>query len=230
MATRFYVPSSGAAPVDPGYAALWGTNVGSRLTLPLPRAKTGTAKLFKTILSADTVIQNVLAAVLVSEPLAAQTVAGNWTAVISTFENNAAMNASLQIVVRVVSSDGLTARGTIYGGHSAANNSTAGALGQEFTTSADNTRIIPSQAGSSVTAQTGDRLVVEMGWRAANTANIAYQAELDLGDNQASDYALTAGVVGRTSDAWVETSQNLVFTRPVIVNRLPVFNQIYSRW
>jgi hypothetical protein len=213
MATRFYTPSSGTAAVDPTPAAVWATNIGSRVLTPAPRTKSGTAKTFVPVITATTAPESVLIWAGVSDPLAAQTVTGNWTAAMSCYESSLALNASLQLVVRVVSSDGLTVRGTVYAGHSTATNATVGALGEEFSNVNDYIRIIPSQAGSSVTAQAGDLLVIEMGYRADNTLNTAMQAEFDLGDNQGSDYALTSGVLAsaRTSDTWVETDQTLTF-------------------
>jgi hypothetical protein len=216
--TRFYLPSAGAASISPSPAAAW-TAIGAAIYVPLVRGKTGSAKFYQSVMQANTVTDNVLCAVYVSEPLGAQTVTGNWTMVMSCYESNVAMNSSLQMTVRVLSGNGSTVRGTVYAGHSAATTATVGALGEEMSSVDDFTRIIPSQAGSSVTAQAGDVLVVEIGFRAANTVNTVYQAELDLGDNQAADYALTSGVSGRTSDAWVETSQALTFlTTPAAIS------------
>ena len=212
MATRFYMPSSGTAGASPSPSASWGATAGTS------RVPTSTTKSNTAFDSSGTYTEtsttngiNVLGRQFVSAPLAAQTISGTFSLVVACLESSTNANASLQAIVRVVSNDGSTVRGTLYAGHSAANTTTAGALGQEMATSGT-TRIMNAVALSLVTLQEGDRIVVEVGGRFANTTATAMAQTFQWGDpSSASDYALTAGNTSLAPAAWFEFSQNLVF-------------------
>jgi hypothetical protein len=133
---------------------------------------------------------------------------GTFSVVVQASEANTAANFSLQAVIRVVSSDGTVERAVLYAGHAAANNSTSGALGQEFTALA--TRIMASQTISSYTTQSGDRLVVEIGVRADNASTTAYDPTFRFGDPvTGSDATLVSGTTSTTIVPWIELSADL---------------------
>jgi len=210
-ATRFYLPSSGLPQATPlTVSDVWDAT-GAKSVLPLGRTKTNTPHTYKSAGFSSVVPGNVLLAQYVSEPLKAQTVKGTWSMVLQGYESDVALNASLQLVIRIVSNDGTVERGEVYGGHNRANNAVSGALAEEFATSTDATRLIPKVTGVPVIANRGDRLIIEVGFRADYTSGVAYSAELDLGDNQLMDYNFTSGITARTFDPWVETNQKIIF-------------------
>jgi hypothetical protein len=162
-----------------------------------------------------------------SEPLAAQTIAGTVKGQVWACETSATADGCTQAVIRVVSNDGQTVRGTLL----AVNNA---ALSNELfvgnSSSYRNARI--PRAGtvslSSVVAQAGDRLCVEWGIRFPGAP--ANQGYMYLGRGFPSGTAGVSGVilpcnenetdtsgVGDTARiAWLEFSQDLTF-RPEYV-------------
>lgn len=222
-ATRFYLPMDGTLPsMSPAVGSQWNvTPTGFK------REICATTKAQNTAITAETSTNygetsatavNVIHRQYVSATaLPAQTITGTFSAVMKGGEDASTNDAALQVVVRVVSSDGLTERGVLYAGQSAALNATVGALGQEWATSSQ-TRIIPAgTALSSVTVQTGDLLVIEVGQRHYNTLTTAATGWLTLGDATATaDYALTAGLT-TTLNPWVEFTADL-YNPPVTIN------------
>jgi hypothetical protein len=149
---------------------------------------------------------NVFTRGFVLENLPPQVIDGTMSVVLRTSETSNLVDASLQVVARVMSADGTVERGVLYGGHSEALNSTAGALGQEFSTTAS-TRIINAVPLSPVTVQDGDMLVVEMGWRSHGSDTTSRTAALQLGySSDDLDFALTAGLT-QSDNPWVEFSE-----------------------
>lgn len=152
--------------------------------------------------------RDVLIRQYVSAPLTAQTITGTLKGQVQISESNASANMLPQIVVNVVSKDGTTVRGTLYGGDTRTTNV------DELTTALRNQRIPATGVSpvtlTSVTAQDGDRIVVEIGVRAQNTSNTNYTATANFGDSGASD--LTEGGAETTNlNPWVELSANLTF-------------------
>lgn len=211
MATRFYLPASGTAAVSPAFGSGWNTTTGASRH-PAVTAKSGTALANGTARTkvSQAGAQNVLDRQYVSAPLNAQTISGTFSAWVQGLESTTAADAWLQIVIRVVSGDGATQRGVLYAGSTAtAVSATAGAENQEFGTALAS-RIKSALALTSVAAQAGDRLVIEVGYRAI-TAN-TNTATLRYGDPTGStDPTLSAGSTSTTTPPYVELSQDLVF-------------------
>jgi hypothetical protein len=213
VSTRFYLPATGTPGATPAFDASWEvTSGGDRAPAVTTRSGTSLGRVSYPETTA-TNPADVSGRQFVSAPLAAQTISGTFSLVVYCAEGNGAANMSLQAVLRVVSGDGSTVRGTLYAGHSAANNATPGALGEEMPTpGAAATRIMSAVALSSVVVQDGDRLVVEIGARAANSVTTSYATFLQWGDPASgSDYALTSGLTDATGIPWVELSQVLNF-------------------
>lgn len=110
-----------------------------------------------------------------------------------------------QIVVRVFQSDLSTVRGTLYAGDT-------GGLANEFSGTLTNRRI-PRTAGSalsSVSAQDGDFIVIEVGFRQhaarASTTNEVRVGTSDLVGDLPEDESTTADL-----NPWVEFSEDFVF-------------------
>lgn len=202
MATRFYFPAegSGTPNISPSFDAGWEqTGQGTRLKL---LRKSGLSTL-STIANNGTrtvpitTTQDILCNQFVSDPIPAQRIIGTVSLVIRVRESAATANVTLAVVVKVVSQDGGTVRGTLF---STFNTDT------EFPTTAA-TRIVNAQAVTELTTQPGDRLVVEIGGHAAGpTAATTYT--MRQGNSAATDFALTSAL---TTDLnpWFEMSQNI---------------------
>lgn len=213
MATRFYFPSTGTADVSPAFDAEW--NDSSSVTRrPLNRTK-GTSA-FLEVSDTETSALNtwdILLGQFVSAPLQAQTLTGTFSCVIRARESAAGVNARSQMVVKVVSNDGATVRGTLF----PADTTTTNVNEWVVTTTATAVRnaFFPkgtaSQAFTSLAIQAGDRLVVEVGARTVNTATTAgFTAAMRFGEAAASD--LTADETGVVEgNPWIEFSSTLLF-------------------
>jgi len=145
----------------------------------------------------------------VSKPLAAQTITGTVKAIMRCKESNAAADMRSQMVIRVVSGDGGTVRGTLLAHDTSA-------LSNEWDATALTNRKFPlnwSGAGAtltSVAAQAGDRIVVEVGYRAHNSSGTQYYGYIEAGDAASTDCAENETDTLQYNP-WVKFSQNLLF-------------------
>ena len=206
MPTRFYFPAEGSGaptiPNNPGFDAGWEqTGQATRLNL-LRKSRLSTPSTIADNGSRTvpiTTTQDVLCNQFISEPLPAGfrfDTSMTFSLVIRAFENATTNNVTLAVVVKVISQDGLTVRGTLF---STFNTDT------EFAVSASAaTRIVNAQALTALTTQPGDRLVVEIGGHAA-APTAAGSYTMRQGNSAASDFALTSGL---TTDLnpWCEFS------------------------
>jgi hypothetical protein len=202
MATRFYLPAegSGTPSVSPAFDGGWEqTGQANRLKL-LPK----TTLVARTTLAATSnktvpisVTQDVLCDQFVSDPIPAQRIIGTVSLVVGAAESAAAANASLSIVLRVVSQDGGTFRGTLFSVFS---------TDTEFATSIS-TRIVNAQAVTALTTAPGDRLVLDIGAHIVTPLS-AQTYTMTFGTSNASDYALTSALT-TTLNPWLELSQNI---------------------
>lgn len=230
MPTRFYIPrwDGRAAAVSTAAGSQWQQTANSfsgataRLAATTKGATAPTSTTSANFTKAVTTQPwNTLQMQAVSDTLSvAQTIAGTFSAVFRIGETTTAADVSLQVVIRVVSQNGAVQRGVLYAGHVAANNATAGALGQEAATTAA-TRVIP--AGTALTpvgAYPGDRIVIEVGTRSTATTTGA-SGFLTFGDNSGtSDHALGTGNTTALVP-WVELTQTLTFGTPPSTQTLP---------
>lgn len=202
MATRFYLPSSGTSPL-PSLAV---HNVWGSLGATFFRAPTATIKAQNSALTdftntfPSTTTQYMCLAQWVSAPIEAHdfTVDETVKLVVRGAESGLTADASPYISVRVVGGDGTTVRGEIGGGYGSS----------EFVVAAE-TRIKDTVL-SAVSAQAGDRIVIELGARGL-TPSIDYTWTERFGDPASvGDFALTDNL---TTDLcpWVELSPTLTF-------------------
>lgn len=233
MATRFYLPDTGTPAITPTISTGW-NQIASATNFPTDTVKTNTAHAAGAARTKDSTTANTNRLdrrYISTKQLTAQTIAaGTYSAVIRGLESAATADAWLQIIIRVVSADGTTERGQIHAGSTAtAESSTAGAENQEFTTSSQ-TRIKNAITTTSVVAQAGDRIQIDIGAR-FNGTTTTHTVTYRWGDaTAAGDFALTAGLTTDESP-WVELSENLAWqsadavppkvtvSHPVAVNR-----------
>jgi hypothetical protein len=199
MPTRFNFPSSGAAPVSPAFGAAWDVTSGA-VRLPLTRGagSTGSVTLSNDTTSGEGVDADHLVAQYVSETIAAQTISAQ--AIDAQFrcqEANVASNQFLTLHIYVVSNDGSTVRGTIL------------ALTRddtEMSASAQQNRRFTATT-SSVTAQNGDRIVVEVGTggnpASGGTHDVAFSVRDNSTDLPEDDTQTTTG------NPWLEFTNEI---------------------
>ncbi len=211
MATRFYFHnnSSFTAPVSPSFSTEWEKTSGATRLGLLPDTDNfySAADPLTNVSGSENVATqpyDVLIRQYVSPPLAAATViSGTVKGQILVSETNAAADYCRAVVVKVVSRDGETLRGTLL-------DEFPSNLTSEFATSKTNRYFPPSSSLSTVNAQAGDRIVVEIGFRSFNTVTSSYSANFRLGSNATSDLPEDET---STTDAnpWIEFSQDLGF-------------------
>lgn len=209
--TRFYLPTSGTTTITPAFDSAWDDT--SSVTRRPANTTKGTSA-FAEVSDTETSTSNTWDVALgqfISDPLVAQTIAGTVYGVIRAREDNASANARSQMVVRVVSSDGATVRGTLL----AQNNTTTNINEWVVTTTATSARNAYFPVGSTgaavtpVTVQNGDRIVIEVGGRAVNTASTTYTLAMRFGEN-ASDAALNESATTEAAP-WIELSYPVEF-------------------
>lgn len=221
MATRFYLPASGTIPVTPpALPTGWVTGSPPGIQCPTGTTKTDTALADFLVSESTASVTNIPVGIFISAPLAAQSIAGDVTAVVRGVEGASSSDDSLQVGLYLISNDGTSVLSTLYGGHAEALNTTSGALGQEIASAAQATRIIPATALTGQTAVSGDRLMILVGYRTHDISATARTSTLRLGDPSATgDFALTSGLT-TDLDPWVELSATLAFAggaAPIVV-------------
>jgi hypothetical protein len=113
MATRIYLPSTGAAAVSPTYDAAWEkSSEANRLTCVTNKISSSFANKTSSE-NVTTSPYDVLTRQYVSKPLAAQTISGTVKGQIKCQESASAADFCRALVIRIVSSDGNTVRGTL---------------------------------------------------------------------------------------------------------------------
>lgn len=207
MATRFYFPAegSGTPNISPAFDAGWEqTGQATRLKLLY--------KMNLSVLStiADTgartvpitTTQDILCNQFVSDPLPAQRFIADTlvSSVIRVLGSAATINATLAYVVKIVSQDGGTIRGTIFSTFT---------TGAAFAATAE-TRILAANALTALKTLPGDRLVVEVGAH-VTAPSAAGTYTMRQGSSAATDFALTSAL---TTDLnpWIEFSTDIFGT------------------
>jgi hypothetical protein len=150
--------------------------------------------------------------VYVSDPLAsAGTLSGNVKGIIRCQESAVAANMKAQLLIKVVSRDGTTVRGTALAHQTAALSGT-----NEFGTTLTNRKFpldwaaSPGTALTNVSYSAGDRIVLEIGYRNDTANTTTYTATMSFGDGVGVDLA-----EDQTSTAancpWIEFDATLTF-------------------
>lgn len=206
MATRFYFPLDTAAPVNPDFTAAW-NYTSEAVRRALASSKGSSSVTAGTQVGPWTAGNYALDRQYISAPLAAQTISGTFKGQLMVREYADTDNvAAVLICVKVVSNDGSTVRGTLltlnyYGGAA------------EFINNAThrNKKIADGDALSSVAAQAGDRLVIEIGY--SDVSGTTPEASAKWGEN-ADD--LPENETQTTDGAgWIEFSGTITFSQDI---------------
>lgn len=200
--TRFYLPSTGAAAVSPALDAGW-EETASADRLKMVTTKIASAMTDKTITTLLATGQTLFRQ-YVSDPIAAQTILGNIRIYARALETLGGLNGFSQIVLKVVSSDGSTVRGTLL---SIADYST----GTEWNTTVRNKAFADGDLPSSVVAQDGDRLVLEIG---LSHDVLVTTATISFGDDSSKDLEQDETTTA-TNNPWFEIAQAITFSTTV---------------
>jgi hypothetical protein len=224
MVTRIYLPSTGAPPVSPAFDAAWDVNTGADRIRAVANLKSGTAMASKATAETSATAVNVLSRQYLAGPLAAGAINGTVKGQIRCQEANADADYRVQLSIRLVSADGTTFRGTLRAADSEA-------LSSEFTTTLTN-RSIPlaslvPQGLTEQTAQAGDWLVIEIGYRSHNTHTTSRTGTFRYGDSATSDLAEDETTTA-DNNPWIEFSQSIpiqeIDTRQVVTEVGHVYN------
>jgi len=180
MATRIYLPSSGAAAVSPAFSANWDDTADAtrlRSVFDTPSGTTMTTTAYRDNSNKN---ENHLIHQWVSDSISAQTISAQTIKfqMRSEENSNANNNQFNTIGIRVVSSDGATVRGTIL------------AITRDDVEMASGGTLTNRQfsaTSSSVTAQANDRIVIEIGTGGDPSAGNNHNVDIRIGDNGGSD-------------------------------------------
>ena len=200
MATRFYLPSSGAANISPAYSADWeDTSIATRLRMHT--TKLSTAMTTVSFADADDTSRDILFHQYVSDPITAVTITNPTI----NFQIRAAGGASgnnlfTSLHLRIIQPDG-SLRGNI------------------LSVTRDNTEVnltdLQNRQHSSaptvtVATQDGDRLVVEIGLGGNPNAGDSHSGSIRTGDAAASDLPEDdSSELDR--NPWIEISTTIYF-------------------
>lgn len=199
MATRYYLPSTGVADVNPAFKSSWNkTSEADRLKMVMTKISSSFAT--------KTCSENsgaspyyVLNRQYVSDPIGAHDFTGcTYKFYSRCLEDNAKADFLIYIWTRVFSNDGLTLRF----------NANYGVGSTEF----DDDNLINRAASWSYTgsssSQNGDRLVTEIGIKSENTKSNLYTATMDFGDASGTD--LPENETETTQyNPWIEFSHDI---------------------
>lgn len=203
--SRFYLSSSLTAAASPGFASGWeSTGSALRRMMGNPSLASSTKTDLGVAETSTSGTFDVLNYQFVSEPLAnASVICGPVGGYIRATESNSAADDRSQMVVKVVSGDGSTLIGTVI-------DFDASALTDEWPTTAASRRFPLAFTGSGtkgtpVSASAGDRVVVEVGYRAHNTSSTSRTGTLRSGHAVGGSDFTTSGT---TTDLnpWIEIS------------------------
>lgn len=205
-ATRFYFSSTAYATNSPGFDGGWEqTGEASRFKLiPKLFLSATTAASSRQVTVPITTTQDILAFQSVSDPLPAQIIEGTVSLVIRTSEDVATTNCTMAVVIKVVSQDGGTQRGTLF--------SVFGTDTEFDVAASPSTRIVNAQTMTALSIQGGDRLVVEWGVHATVPSPAGTALGRIISDATIADYALTSALT-TSLNPWVEFSDGILLSQ-----------------
>lgn len=201
VATKFFLPSSGAAEVSPGFSAWTDTTGADRIRCVVNKIYSAFAtKGTNAGAGAGTYLNRQY----VSDPIAPQTISGYVSGEIRGRYSGTVASPSSEITIKIVSNDGQTVRGTLLaltGGNT------------EYGTSLTSYWIPPCTALTQVTAQNGDRLVFEIGGNRGAGSSTPTITQ-DFGDSGTTDEVETQTTQG---NPWIGFSQSILFPSATII-------------
>jgi hypothetical protein len=180
--------------------AAWEQTAGAAASKLLGRNRVGANT---SVTVAETSTSNTFDSLLgqwISDPFTSSgTVQGGWQWCLAANESDVAADVKMAAVIRVVSGDGTTVRGLF------ADTLMSGELGTII-----NAFVLSAPAGTPVAAQVGDRLVIEIGYRATNTSTTSYSATLRYGGTAGDVEQDDVGAAITTKSAWVQFADGAV--------------------
>lgn len=201
MATRYYLPSTGAADVSPAFSGDWDkTSEADRLKMVTTKISSAFAtKTCSENSSSDP--YKILNRQYVSDPIGVHDFTGcTWKGQVRCMEDAAKMDALLWFYdLRIVSNDGQTIRHEL--------------TAQKYSnTEFDNKELVNRRISqitvSAGSSQNGDRIVADVGVYTTNTKTDLYTATMDFGDNSGTD--LPENETETTQyNPWIEFSHNI---------------------
>lgn len=204
MATRFYYDPVAVPTISPTFdAAVWDQTTAAvrRCLSPIAMASGATEITFAEAETSATNNFDVLLVQAISPPLAAQTISGAISGQIRASETDALANMVGHINVRAFNGAGATDRGTLLDA----------ADPTEFVlTTLTNRKFPVSTSPTSTVISEGDVLVVEVGYRAVNTATTSWSGTVSLGSGAAADLAVDESTTA-ANNPWIEFADNLLF-------------------
>lgn len=199
MATRIYLPSTGASAVTTTFDASWEQS-GSAVRRACSTSKISSAMADHTLPEDATSGHDHIAVQFCTSDQFSGTGTTSGTIKGQIRCSTGTANHTSQLVVRIVSSDGTTVRGTVFPEDATGGTTWAGSLtGRNF----------PKDGSSSVSAvnwQDGDRILIEVGGKTGTGGESA--GTLNFGDDAASDLAEGEADTG-ADNPWIEFSQDL---------------------
>lgn len=200
MATRFYLPSSGAAAVSPSYTAGWeDTTIASRLKCVT--TKISSAMTTVSFTDADATNRDVLFRQYVSDPIVGQVISSQTIKFqIRAKERATTCNLFTAWNIKVVSNDGSITRGTITNMERDATEASETTLTNRQETS----------TSTAVTAHSGDRIVIEIGMGGDPAAGSDHDSDISVGDDSGTDLAENDTDTA-ANNPWVEFANTLTF-------------------
>lgn len=193
VATRLYLRASGSTAITPTADGSW-EDTNEMVRRPAGIDRSGTTMGLETFTKDSSSNLDVACYQFIYGPLQAQTISGNVKAQVLVNENVSGANAYLQMNIRVIAPDGSTVRGTALA-HST--------YGNELVTTVTN-HTFPSTALSSVAAQEGDYLVIEMGYR--GTGATTSSSSFYMGDDGSEDLPENETSTSSSPNPWIEFS------------------------
>jgi hypothetical protein len=204
VATRLYY--SGYSPsVSPAFSAEWDrTAAGVRRTLELKKASNINAE-SGAVEAVTTAPYDVILRQFCCPPLkGAQTISGFVKGQMRARESDPSCDMSRAVSIRVVSNDGLTERGILLSDFQSS-------LTSEFDTTQTDRSFPPNSALTPLACQDGDRIVVEIGYRAFNTVGGNLYGYVWFNNSSATDDLPEDETTTDNLCPWIEFSQDIVF-------------------
>jgi hypothetical protein len=182
--TRYYFPrqaDTAAAPITPAVAGTWGVTAAGFYRAVLKTSKANSLAANVAVAETAAVEINGVIAQYISPALSAGPISGT-ARMVNRWTYSSVDSAFGRVIIRLVSSDGLTVRGTLW------DSQTSAALGISA-----QSRTFTESALTSLTAQAGDYLVVEIGGRFVNTTTTSRTVTAVVGEPNLTDLAFTSG-------------------------------------
>jgi hypothetical protein len=210
MATRIYLPSTGAAAVTPTNWLI--TPAANNYTYAGVLAKISSAFANRSQVTTTANAYTWAVARYVLGPLDAVQISGTVEAVVRCYENNAQANCTLAMGIHIIQANGANRSTLLVNTHS-----DSAAANYEFTTTLSSKRCYTTSETrpptlSNQTPTVGDYLVIELGFYRVNGANNR-SISINVGDNNANDLPNADGDANAFCP-WVEFSGNIGWYAP----------------